>query len=51
MEKKTSEVKKGILPKIAQSIGQRSVDTYCLWWFNQPKVPDSLKRKTSKFNS
>lgn len=45
MEKRTNAVKKGILPKIARVVGQRSVDTFCLWWYNQPKVPASMKKE------
>lgn len=48
MEKKSNEVKKGVLPKIAQVVGQRSVDTYCFWWYNQPKIPESMKNKQNK---
>lgn len=44
MEKKSNEVKKGILPKIAHGIGQHSAETYCFWWFNQPKIPESMKK-------
>lgn len=48
MNKKTDVSKKAIIPKIARSIGERSVDTYCLWWFNQPKVPESMKCKNKE---
>ena len=34
-----------IIPTVAKKIGERSVDAACLWWFNQPKVPESMKKQ------
>lgn len=36
--------KKGLLPKLAKSLGVRSVNQTCIWWYNQPKVPEKLKQ-------
>ena len=36
--------KKGIMPKVARSLGEKSVSTFCFWWFNQPKIPASMKK-------
>mgnify|MGYP002508122592 CR=1 FL=1 len=35
MEKNVNEQKKGIMPKVARSLGEKSVSTFCFWWFNQ----------------
>ena len=34
-----------IIPNVAKKIGEKSVDSACLWWINQPKVPESMKNK------
>lgn len=34
----------GLVPKVAKLLGDGSVDSVCLWWFNQPKLPEELKR-------
>ena len=44
MEKNVNEQKKGIMPKVARSLGEKSVSTFCFWWFNQPKIPASMKK-------
>lgn len=46
---KDSKKTSGIIPSIAKSMGERSVTTRCIWWFNQPKVPEGMKKAvTSK---
>lgn len=35
---------KKFIPNIALAVGQKSVNQACVWWFNQPKVPDSMKK-------
>ena len=46
MEKKQIVNKfKGIIPAVARKLGEQSVDQACVWWFNQPKVPQSMKMK------
>ena len=32
-----------ILLRVVRSIGSKSVDSKCSWWFNQPKVPKKMK--------
>ena len=32
------------IPKIALSIGLNTSEQACIWWFHQPKVPESLER-------
>lgn len=39
------KVKEALLPKLAKKIGEKSVDSACLWWVNQPKVPESMKKQ------
>ena len=43
-KKNTSKVW-GIIPAVAKKMGERSVDAACAWWFNQPKVPESMKKQ------
>ncbi len=38
----TKKVAKAI-PQMALKLGQRTVDQACTWWYNQPKVPESMK--------
>lgn len=48
MIKKENEQKKGLLPKIARNLGERSVNTFCFWWYNQPQIPASMKKTDKK---
>lgn len=45
MEKKKNL---GFIPKLAKSLGMRSVNSACILWLHQPKVPDALKRECEK---
>lgn len=42
--KNSEQKQKNVLLKIVYSIGSNSVDSKCLWWFNQPKIPKKLKK-------
>lgn len=35
---------KNLLLKVVYSLGSKSVDAKCTWWFNQPKVPKKMKK-------
>ena len=39
-----TEVKEGLIPKMARKVGEKSVDAACSWWMCQPKVPAAMKR-------
>ena len=32
------------IPKLALSLGLNTSEQACIWWFHQPKVPESLER-------
>ena len=34
-----------ILLRVVRSIGSKSVDSKCSWWFNQPKVTKEIKER------
>ena len=42
-EKKTFKAM-NLIPALAKKVGERSADAACTWWFNQPKVPESMKK-------
>lgn len=42
--KNKEQQKTNIILKIVHSIGSKSVDSKCSWWFNQPKVPKKMKK-------
>ena len=37
--------KKGFFLNMIYSIGCKSVNSKCSWWFNQPKIPLKMKYK------
>lgn len=43
MENKSKKIL-AVIPNVAKKIGEKSVSACCTWWFNQPKVPDSMKQ-------
>ena len=43
-EKNTSKAM-NLIPALAKKVGERSADAACHWWFNQPKVPESMKKQ------
>ena len=42
--KKDCREKTSVIPRIAKKMGQKSVDSACLFWINQPKVPAQMKK-------
>ena len=36
------------ITKLAEKVGQKSVDSACVWWLHQPKVPESMMKKENK---
>lgn len=36
------------ITKIAEKVGQKSIDSACVWWACQPKVPASMMKKNEK---
>lgn len=34
-----------MLLRVVRSMGSKSVDSKCLWWFNQPKVTKEIKER------
>lgn len=34
--------KQGLMPKLAKRLGERSVNSACVWLWNQPKVPEAM---------
>lgn len=41
--KKICKKKSNFILDVVYAIGSKTVDSKCLWWFNQPKVPKALK--------
>ena len=39
---------KGIIPTVALKLGERSANQACVWWYNQPKLPEGLKKSEDK---
>lgn len=35
----------GVVPAIARKLGERTVSSTCVLWFNQPVVPASMKKE------
>lgn len=34
-----------LIPKVAKKMGEKAASSVSLWWFNQPKVPESMKKQ------
>lgn len=43
--KNNEQKQTNILLKVVRSIGSKSVDSKCSWWFNQPKVTKEIKER------
>ncbi len=43
--KNTNKEKEALLPKLARKVGEKSVSAASAWWYNQPVVPESMKKQ------
>ncbi|MGM9970391.1 MAG: cyclic lactone autoinducer peptide [Anaeroplasma sp.] len=43
--KNNEQKQTNLLLKVVRSIGSKSVDSKCSWWFNQPKVTKEIKER------
>lgn len=46
---KTSKIKT-FIPDMALKLAKKSAKDACVWWFNQPKMPDELKNQSVNSN-
>lgn len=41
----TRKKKTSVIVNLSRKMGERSVNSACTWWYNQPKVPESMKKE------
>ena len=46
-ENKTNKIKT-LIPYLALKLAKKSTKDACVWWFNQPKISEELKKQISE---